>query len=213
MIEISQKIKDARLEKGLTLDEISKATKIRVSFLSAIERGEYDKLPSPAYAQGFVRNYINFLGLPEKETLALFRREFDTNKSYKILPSGFDKTSGFSLSKLRMKQTAVIIILIFAGLFLFIFYQYKDAIFNPSLDIFSPAKGAVFSSSVIQVSGKTDPNVTVFVNNIAVNVEQNGVFKKNIVALSGKTAIEIKAVNHFGKQTIVKRDVEIKSSP
>ena len=213
MININQRIKDTRLEKGLTLDEISKATKIKVSFLSAIETGEYDKLPSAAYAQGFVKNYINFLGLPEKETLALFRREFDTNKSYKILPSGFDKSSKFSFSQLRIKQKALIITLILLGVLGFIFYQYKDAIFNPSLDIFSPKKGEIFSSSIISVYGKTDPNVTVYVNNVVVSTEENGSFKKNIVALSGKTTVEVKAVNHFGKQTIVKREVVIKSSP
>lgn len=213
MIRISQRIKEARLEKGLTLEEISKTTKIKLSFLTAIEKGEYDKLPSAAYAQGFVRNYIKFLGLPEKETLALFRREFDTNKRYNVLPSGFSKGSGFPFSKLRVKQTAIIIILIFASLLAFIFYQYKEAIFNPSLDIFSPAKGEIFSSSVVPVSGKTDPNVTVFINDTAVSIGENGAFKKNIVALSGKTTVEVKAVNQFGRETIVKREVEIKFNP
>jgi cytoskeletal protein RodZ len=213
MIKISQRLKDARLEKGLTLEEISKATKIRTDFLFAIENGEFDKLPSAAYAQGFVRNYVKFLGLPEKETLALFRREFDTNKSYKILPSGFAKNSGFSLSRLRVKRTLVIIILIFVSFLSFILYQYKDAIFNPPLDIFSPQEKEVFTSLVIPVYGKTDPNVTVFVDNVVVSVDQSGAFRKNIIALSGKVTVEIKAVNHFGKQTIVRKRIEIKPSP
>ncbi len=213
MIKIGQRIKDARLEKGLTIDQISEITKIKAVFLSAIENGEYDKLPSAAYAQGFVRNYIKFLGLPEKETLALFRREFDTNKSYKVLPSGFGKNNKFSLSKIRMKQSLIIIILIFVSLFSFLFYQYKNAIFNPSLDIFSPQEKTVFQSSVILVSGKTDPDVTVFVDDTAVSVDKDGAFKKNVVVLSGKTTIEIKAVNSFGKETIIKREVEVKESP
>ncbi len=213
MINIGQRIKEARLEKELTLEEVAEVTKIKIPFLTAIEEGEYEKLPSVAYAQGFFRNYIKFLGLPEKETLALFRREFDTNKTYKVLPSGFNKDNKFSFSKIRIKQSLMVIIVIFALLFSFLFYQYRDAIFNPSLDIFSPEEKAVYSSSIILVSGKTDSNVTVFVNDTAVSVDQSGAFKKNVVVLSGKSTIEIKAVNSFGKETIIKREVEIKESP
>jgi cytoskeletal protein RodZ len=213
MIKISQRIKEVRLEKGLTLEEISAATKIKEVFLAAIEEGQYDKLPSPAYAQGFVRNYVRFLGLPEKETLALFRREFDADRNYKVLPSGFAKTNDSSFSKFRLKQRPLVIILIFIAILGFIFYQYRNAFFGPSLDIFSPKEKAVFSSSVVSVVGKTDPDAIVFINDNAISVEQNGAFRKNIVALSGETTIKIKAVNHFGKQTIVKRVVEIKSSP
>lgn len=213
MININQRIQNVRLEKGLTLEEVSKATKIKTSFLSAIESGEYEKLPSAAYAQGFVRNYIKFLGLPEKETLAFFRREFDTNKNYKVLPTGLHKGKYFSFSNLRIKQKAIIIALVFIALFSFIFYQYKDAIINPSLDIFSPSKEEIFSSSIISVAGKTEPGVTVFINGNPVVVEDNGAFKKSIVILSGKTTIEIKAVNHFNRETIVKREVKIESSP
>jgi cytoskeletal protein RodZ len=213
MIKISQRIKEARLNKGLTLEEISASTKIKTSFLSAIEDGKFDKLPSVAYAQGFVRNYVRFLGLPEKETLALFRREFDAESNYKVLPSGFSKTNGFSFSKLRVKQRALLVTSIFVLLLGFIFYQYRDAFFGPSLDVFSPKQNAVSSSSIISVSGKTDPDATVLINSVSVSVDQNGVFKKNVVSLAGKTIIEIKAVNHFGKQSITKREVEIKSSP
>jgi len=213
MIKIGQRIKEKRLEKGLTIDQISEITKIKAPFLLAIENSEYDKLPSVAYAQGFFRNYIKFLGLPEKETLALFRREFDTNKSYKVLPSGFSKNNKFSFSKIRMKQSLIIIILIFVALFSFLFYQYKDAIFNPPLDILFPQDKTISSSSIVLVSGKTDPDVTVFVNDVAVSVDTNGAFKKNVVVLSGKTVIEIKAVNSFGKEKIIKREVEVKESP
>lgn len=55
-----------RGKKGLSINDAADATKIRMSFISAIERGEYKKLPSGAYIQGFVKNYIEFLGLPKR---------------------------------------------------------------------------------------------------------------------------------------------------
>ena len=52
MIRVGQLLRDERVRKRLTIEEVAKATKIRTNFLSAIEKGEYKKLPSSAYAQG-----------------------------------------------------------------------------------------------------------------------------------------------------------------
>ena len=63
MIKAGEKLQEARLSKGLTLEDVSKSTKIKISYLEFIENGEYEKLPSVSYAHGFVRNYAKFLGL------------------------------------------------------------------------------------------------------------------------------------------------------
>lgn len=81
MLKLGERLKEKRLEKGLSLEDVSKSTKIREDYLFSIEDGKYDELPSATHAQGFVRNYIKFLGLNEKEALALFRREVDSEKS------------------------------------------------------------------------------------------------------------------------------------
>ena len=73
MVHVGEKLSEERIRRGLTLEEVAKATKIRASFLQAIEKGEYKKLPSGTYVHGFVRNYAKFLGLPEYEILSLFK--------------------------------------------------------------------------------------------------------------------------------------------
>src|SRR3989339_1967543 len=95
MVSLGQKIKSARLKKGLTINDAAKATKIRAEFLTAIEKNEYKKLPEKTYAYGFVRNYIEFLDLPKEEMLALFRREFDEEKVFKVLPDGLSNQSNY----------------------------------------------------------------------------------------------------------------------
>jgi hypothetical protein len=47
----------------LTLDQAFKGTRIKMSFLEAIEANQFDVLPGPVQARGFVRSYANFLGL------------------------------------------------------------------------------------------------------------------------------------------------------
>ena len=54
---------DRRQELQLSLKEVESATSIRAGYLEAIESGDLEKLISPIYAQGFVRQYAAFLGL------------------------------------------------------------------------------------------------------------------------------------------------------
>lgn len=61
--EIGQTFQKRRKELNLSLKEIENATSIRMVYLQAIEEGEVDKLISPIYAQGFLRQYANFLGI------------------------------------------------------------------------------------------------------------------------------------------------------
>ncbi len=52
-----------RKELNLALKDVENATSIRTNYLQAIEDGQMDKLISPVYAQGFVKQYASFLGL------------------------------------------------------------------------------------------------------------------------------------------------------
>jgi len=210
MIKSGEKLQQKRLEKSLSLEDVAKATKIKTEFLSYIENGEYQKLPSASYAHGFVRNYAKFLGLPDEEILAIFRREFDEDKAYRVLPKGLEQGEEFPLFKFKIRQAvllAVIVILFFIGYLLF---QYRDAFLNPPLEITSPKEGTILFSQ-IKVTGKTDPNATVYVEKDAVSVDQNGNFQKVINVFPGKTTITVRVVNKFSKETQKSVEINVKS--
>ncbi|MBI2025921.1 MAG: helix-turn-helix domain-containing protein [Candidatus Levybacteria bacterium] len=209
MVKASEKLRQIRLEKGLSLEEISQSTKIKAVYLECIEKGEYTKLPSVSHASGFVRNYAKFLGLNEKEVLALFRREFDADSIYRVLPKGFEGKEEFSLKRIRIKQTFFVVVFIFLLLSLYILFQYRYAFINPPLDINSPEQNSIIKSSQITISGKTDPDSTVYINKNVISVEKNGSFEKTISVFPGKFVIEVKAVNKFGKTSEIKRTVDI----
>ncbi|RJQ35917.1 hypothetical protein C4559_06175 [Candidatus Microgenomates bacterium] len=210
MVHVGQKLHDQRIKKGLSLEEVEKAIKIKSSFLSAIEKGEYKKLPSSAYAYGFVKNYAEFLDLPIAEILAVFRREFDGEKVFRVLPKGLPKEDEFPIYKLKLQQIGFIIVFIFFMLLAYILFQYRFAFINPPLEIMKPSNLEAVSVQNVQIYGKTDPNATVYVNNSSVSLDQNGIFKKTIDLFPGKTTILIRAINRFGRETIEKRSVEVK---
>ncbi len=52
-----------RKEMNISLKEVENGTSIRMAYLQAIEEGQMERLISPVYAQGFVKQYANFLGV------------------------------------------------------------------------------------------------------------------------------------------------------
>ena len=61
--EIGRLLEQKRKERGLTLEEVEQATKIRKRYLTGLERENYAILPDAVYARGFLKTYANYLGL------------------------------------------------------------------------------------------------------------------------------------------------------
>jgi cytoskeletal protein RodZ len=209
MIKVGQKFREQRLRRGLSIEDVSKGTKIRPAFITAIERGEYHKIPSPSYAKGFVRNYASFLGLPVKETLALFRREYDVERNIRVLPETYTRHTDIPArrSKVRLTILGVVLLLLLLGGFLF--YQYRSAIFSPALSLDSP-KSEVLKTSEVVVSGKTDLSATVTVNNTPVAIDADGKFRKTVTVFPGKSVIIIRAKNRLGKESVIQKSIDVR---
>jgi cytoskeleton protein RodZ len=63
-------LKRERELRGVTLDEISTATRIATRFLEAIENEQWERLPGGVFNRGFVRAVARYLGLDEEDILA-----------------------------------------------------------------------------------------------------------------------------------------------
>lgn len=207
MLRVGERLQKERIRKGLALEEVAKATKIRLRFLSAIERGDYKSLPSSAYIQGFIRNYAEYLGLPINEIVAIFKREFDEREYLGVLPESFTKPDKNPLPGLRFGLPSLFII---GGLLFIIFYiifQYRSAFINPTLTIITPVENAVIITQIVTVIGKTDPNTAITVNDLPAYTDKDGMFKKDITVFTGTNTITAKAVNNFGRTAILMRHV------
>ena len=62
-------LKSIRLEKGISLKEISNETKIRMDTLLLIEKDDLAGLPVEVYVKGFLRAYAKALGADEEEAV------------------------------------------------------------------------------------------------------------------------------------------------
>ena len=57
------------------LEDVVKSLRIRRRYLQALEMGDYEALPGPIQARGFLRNYARFLGLSVEDVLARYDAE------------------------------------------------------------------------------------------------------------------------------------------
>jgi len=64
-MKIGELLKQARLEKGWTLDEISKDLYIQRRYLEALEAGKYEIIPGEAYQRAYFRKYAEHLGIAD----------------------------------------------------------------------------------------------------------------------------------------------------
>jgi transcriptional regulator with XRE-family HTH domain len=77
MSELGTWLIRAREARGLTLEDAERDTRISRRYLQALEAEQFEVIPAPVYARGFLRSYSQYLGLDPQEVLALFPREED----------------------------------------------------------------------------------------------------------------------------------------
>jgi cytoskeletal protein RodZ len=78
MNTLSEILKNRRIERKLTLEEIHTRTRIPIKFIEALESGEPAKFPAEVYLLGTLRRYSEFLGLDPAELIKIYK---DNKKS------------------------------------------------------------------------------------------------------------------------------------
>lgn len=66
-------LKEAREARGLSLEEVAAATRVRVPYLEALEQDDVHRLPAAVYARGYLRAYANLLELQPEPLVASLR--------------------------------------------------------------------------------------------------------------------------------------------
>ena len=72
---LGERLVAAREVRGIDLLRAERETKIRRTYLAALERGDYAALPGAVYVRGFLRNYATYLGLDPEEAVAQWHRD------------------------------------------------------------------------------------------------------------------------------------------
>ena len=75
MATLGDTLRHRRTELGRSITEAESATKIRARLIQALENGDYDQLPNPAYVRGYITSYARWLDLDPAPLLTMYRAE------------------------------------------------------------------------------------------------------------------------------------------
>ena len=82
-----------RAEKGISLDEVSEKTRIRIEILLLIEKEDHDRLPSEVFVKGFLRAYAEAVGVDGSEAVTRYTSSINAYQATARSETDFAKLS------------------------------------------------------------------------------------------------------------------------
>ena len=199
MLRTSSLLKNTRLDKEYDLADISKKLKIPVKYLIAIESEEVKCFPQEPYCSLIIKDYADYLGLNGQEMLSFFRRDFEQKK----------RSKAFKKDDISFTPQFTFTILVGILILVFTFYLFSEYLkFNrpPKLKINWPEN---INGEIVDLSGVTDPDSTVRINQDLIIVDSEGNFQKKIKISSGSEAkIIVESKSTSGKTTTEEKILE-----
>ena len=209
---MGEQLKKIRSEGRVTLHEVSRETKIPIKYLEMIEEGKYEALPPDVYVRGFLRNYGEFLGLDPEKLVNLYQREKDIKNNIEkedtIPVQKGKKVPRFVVTPKII--TVGVITLVIVGGFLYLYGEIGRFAAEPRLAIVEPSGDQAVDTNSIIVSGFTDQDAKLSINDQPVLVNEKGEFRENILLQSGVNSLTVSATNRFGK--VVSKTLNVKSN-
>jgi len=205
MKTVGEIIKDARLKKRFSKEDLEDKTKIKQEFIDLIEKEKWDKLPDFPTVQGFVRTISKTLDLNEDAVIAVLRRDHPPMHG-RVNPKP-DVTDKFTWSPKAtfIVGISVVIILILGYLGI----QYKKFVSPPKLEITMPEENKIVNELEIEIKGKTTPDSIVLANNQPIIVDADGNFYSKLLISDKTKEIEVKAISRSGKETTIHRNIQL----
>jgi cytoskeletal protein RodZ len=78
-----ERLAAARQRKGLSIEQVSDALRIRASIINALERCDFQNMPLKGYSRNMVSSFARYVGLPSTELTEQFLREYHEFESLK----------------------------------------------------------------------------------------------------------------------------------
>ncbi|MGQ5702310.1 helix-turn-helix domain-containing protein [Sandaracinobacteroides sp. A072] len=113
---VGAKLKHARKESGLSLDEIAARTKVRPGILADIEADAHDRLPALTYTLGFAKAYARTVGLDPAAIAERYRQESMKGDPVPTMVD-LEPLEEKRLPSARLVAMATTLILVIIGLF------------------------------------------------------------------------------------------------
>ena len=210
--EVAVRLRHARRGKNLTLQEASEQLNINIRYLTALENGRWQDLPSGLYGKNFLCRYGEFLGLATDELISLYSEEEKkiSSKPTNLFSRKMPK-SHYLLALPKIIRSIVVFFLILLCLG-YLGYYVSNITKPPKLIITNPAQDVTVDKGYIIVRGLTESETDITINGEKVLPETEGEFFKRINLKEGVNTITIIAQKKHSRKNIITRKVLLKNN-
>jgi len=205
-------IKQARLAKGVSLEDLSKKTKINQEYLQALEECRFSDVDcAQIYQKNFIKKYVEALGLDASAYLEQF-----SDEELRFVPTkkqhGAPNCNKRYFSNLPQILRYVVVGAIVLTVSLYLGGQIKHTLEPPLLTLLSPDDGQIIYESGIAIRGYTEPEVKILINGETIVSDEYGNFSENVTLNPGINAVTIRAEKKHGKATEEVRHIIFKQT-
>lgn len=120
LTELGARLKEARLSKGYSLDDLQEITKIQKRYLVGIEEGNYSIMPGTFYVRAFIKQYAEAVGLNPDELLEQYKTEVPGTQTEEVVQSYAQSPSRRKLSSRSSNKMMEAMPKIIVGLFIIV---------------------------------------------------------------------------------------------
>jgi hypothetical protein len=199
--KLGEVLRTAREAKFIDLVRVERDTKIRVHYLSALERGEYRDLPAAVYTKGFLRNYGLYLGLDPEYLVDLYRLESGSagdRPMASIRPRPVTERQGRPFVVSSGAVVATILTLMVMALLVYVVAEIVIFTGVPDLRITDPSGDvADYTGLEYTIRGVTKPNSSVTTQGLRQNpttkADAQGAFTVTVGLVPGANLITLVA--------------------
>lgn len=122
MSELGQQLREARLQKGMSLDDVQEMTKIRKRYLEAIEAGDYKILPGSFYVRAFIKTYAEAVGIDPEELLEGHKQDVPKSEPEATMEPVIQKRASRPAAERNMKWLPTLLMWTFPILIVAVIY-------------------------------------------------------------------------------------------
>lgn len=127
---LGARLKEARLAKGYTLDDLQGITKIQKRYLSGIENEDYSTMPGAFYIRAFIKQYAEAVDVDPDEMLALYREdggEAPEVEQEPAQPATLQRSGGLkSNSRLKEVMPKIIVALFIVMIIVIVYILFRE---------------------------------------------------------------------------------------
>lgn len=134
---LGERLKKVRIDKGYSIEQVSRETNIARRYLRALEEEDFSAFPGETYLVGFLHNYAQYLGLDSEEMVTLY-------KNMKLQEQPVPMEELLEQPKSHMPQILIISFILILGIGGGAFYKF----------VFIPRSGETGTKTAIVKKGK-----------------------------------------------------------